>query len=100
MAEFDDRQTKKLETASLTLGILSLIFYFISSTGLVALTLGIVATVLGNRSRKLGGSVAGFVCGIVGLSMGALSMLEALLILVGFRPFINTVYDLFPRHIL
>ena len=32
--------------------------------------------------------------------MGALSMLEALLILVGLRPFINTVYDLFPRHIL
>ena len=29
MAEYDDRQTKKLETASLTLGILSLIFYFI-----------------------------------------------------------------------
>ena len=64
----DDRNgttLHQMETASLICGVLSIIFYFLS-LGFVSMILGIVAIVLGNRCRTQGGSVAGFVCGIVG----------------------------------
>ena len=64
----DDRNgttLHQMETASLICGVLSIVFYFLS-LGFVSMILGIVAIVLGNRCRTQGGSVAGFVCGIVG----------------------------------
>lgn len=90
----EERKLKQEETASLVCGILSIIFYFFSS-GFIALILGIIAVIFGNRCRKAGGSVAGFVCGIIGLCLGILMVIESLMILAGLRPFINTVFDLF-----
>lgn len=92
----DDRNgttLHQMETASLICGVLSIVFYFLS-LGFVSMILGIVAIVLGNRCRTQGGSVAGFVCGIVGTCLGLLMLLEALMILIGLRPFIDSLFDL------
>ena len=93
----DDRSRTTLhqmETASLVCGVLSIVFYFLS-LGFVSMILGIVAIVLGNRCRRQGGSVTGFVCGIIGTSLGVLMVLEALMIIIGLRPFIDSLFDLF-----
>lgn len=55
-----------METASLVLGILGLCFWWIPLVGIVIPTL---ATIFGGIKRKTKMGIAGFVMGIIGLSV-------------------------------
>ena len=74
--------------ASLTLGIISIIFSFF---WYISVPTGIVAIITGNKGRDIVGSkinVAGKVTGIVGLSItGVLLVIKILIILTAYASF-------------
>lgn len=74
-------------TASMVLGILSLLSVFVMGFffGIVPLVLGIVALALGISARKRvkgGKSLAGIICGSIGLAFGALILVLFVIIFV------------------
>ncbi len=67
---------KGAATASLVLGIVSIVFWFFGWSALISVILGIVGLVLANNAKKAGFEgglrTAGFVCSLIGLIFGAL----------------------------
>lgn len=73
----DNKTSSGAATASLVLGILSLICVFFGYGAILGLILGIVGVVLGAKARKesqTGTATAGFVCSLIGLIICAIGL--------------------------
>jgi hypothetical protein len=96
-------------TGVLVMGILSIICFCCLAAGVVGITLGILAIVLGNKSLKIynqnpelytevsfKNAKAGRVCGIVGLSLGSIWIVGILIYLSIIGWAIGTVLSTMP----
>ena len=73
----DNKTSSGAATASLVLGILSLICVFFGHGAILGLVFGIVGVVLGAKARKesqTGTATAGFVCSLIGLIICAIGL--------------------------
>lgn len=82
-------------TASLVLGIISLVFFWMSFFAFVSVICSIIGIVLGNSARKelrpeqgQGKATAGLVCSIIGLALSVIMLVVFTLILVAAFSFI------------
>jgi len=94
-------------TGVLVMGIISIALYW--CTGIVGITLGIIAIVLGNKAKKLYkenpekyslGSYknlqAGYICAIIGLSLSALYLLFIIIYFLVIGAALSTAFSTFP----
>ena len=73
----DNKTSSGSATASLVLGILSLICVFFGYGAILGLVLGIIGVALGAKARKesqTGMATAGFVCSLIGLILCAIGL--------------------------
>ena len=71
-------QQKPSGALSIIPGIISLICAFLSSTifaAVIGFILAIIATVSGNNCKKQGGTIAGFVMGVIGIIFNAVGFI-------------------------
>lgn len=71
-------QQKPSGALSIILGIISLVCAFQSSTffaAIIGFILAIIATVSGNNCKKQGGTIAGFVMGVLGIIFNAVGFI-------------------------
>lgn len=100
-------------TGVLVMGILSIVCFCCLAAGLVGITLGILALVLGNKAIKeysdapdkyteksFKNAKAGRICGIVGLSLGGLWVITALAYLSAIGWAIGTFITTMPWEML
>ena len=77
----DSKASSGAATASLVLGILSLLCAFFGYGAILGLVFGIIGTSLGAKARKIaqtGLATAGFVCSLIGLILSAVGLVCAI----------------------
>lgn len=79
-----ENNKKGLSIASMILGIVSIVFCFKS---FISITSGVLAIIFGLKGKKMGGkgmAKAGFITGIVGLSIQAIAILAGVILGLAF----------------
>ena len=97
----------------LAMGIISIVCFCCLAAGLVGITLGILALVLGNKALKLyeehpeqytlqsyKNARAGRICGIIGLSVGGIWLIGILIYLSIIGWAIGTIFSMMPWNMI